>query len=105
MPSPNKVWIDAITFLKGLGRGIQVTCGDGNCLFRSLSMIICGSEDNHLFIHRMLVTFCTYNKELFQRFCHPIPIKDHINGMRLDRIWGTDLEIHVLLWQVKIYVC
>ena len=81
--------------------------GDGNCLFRSLSMIICGSEDNHLFIRRMLVTFCTYNKELFQRFCHPIPIKDHINGMRLDRIWGTDLEIHAAasLWQVKIYVC
>ena len=30
-----------------------------------------------------------------------------MNGLKLDRIWGTDLEIHVAasLWQVPIYVC
>ena len=105
--APNKVWIDGSTFLEGLGRGIKVTRGDGNCLFRSLSIIVCGNEDNHQFIHRTLAIFYTHNKELFQRFCHPTPITEHINGMKLDRIWGTDLEIHAAasLWQVNIYVC
>ena len=105
--APNKVWIDGSTFLEGLGRGIKVTRGDGNCLFRSLSIIVCGNEDNHQFIRRILATFCIHNKELFQRFCHPTPITEHINGMKLDRIWGTDLEIHAAasLWQVNIYVC
>ena len=105
--APNKVWIDASIFLEGLGRRIKVTRGDGNFLFRSISIIMCGNEDNHQFICRTLTTFCTHNQNLFQRFCHPTPIKDHINGMMLDRIWGTDLEIHVAvsLWQVNIYVC
>jgi len=68
---------------------------------------MCGNEDNHQFIRRTLATFCTHNQTLFQKFCHPTLIKDHINGMMLDRIWGTDLEIHAAasLWQVDIYVC
>ena len=101
------MWIDRSIFLETLGRGIKVTLGDGNCLFRSLSTIICGSEDNHQFIRRTLATFCFHNKKVFQRFCHPIPIEQHINGMKLDRVWGTDLEIHAAasLWQVNIYVC
>ena len=105
--APNKRWIDGSLFLEGLGRGIQVTCGDGNCLFRSLSFIICGNEDSHQFIRRTLVTFCSHNKKVFQRYCHPTPIEKHITSMRLDRIWGTDLEIHAAasLWQVKIYMC
>ena len=34
-------------------------------------------------------------------------ITEHINDMKLVRIWGTDLEIHAAasLWQVNIYVC
>ena len=76
-------------------------------LFRSLSTIICGSEDNCWFIRRILVTFCSHNKKLCQCYCQPTPIERHIGSMRLDRIWGTDLKIHAAasLWQAKIYVC
>ena len=45
--APNKVWVDASIFLEGLGRRIKVTRGDGNFLFRSISIIMCGNEDNH----------------------------------------------------------
>ena len=24
-----------------------------------------------------------------EKFCHPVPIEQHLNGMKLDRIWGT----------------
>ena len=68
---------------------------------------MCGNEEHHQFVRRTLATFCSHNNKLFQQFCHPTPIKDHINGMMLDRIWGTDLEIHAAasLWQVDVYVC
>ena len=76
-------------------------------MFRALSSIICGNEDHHQHIRRLLVTFCRHNKEHFEAYCHPVPIDEHINGMANDRVWGTDLEIHAAaaLWQVKIYVC
>ena len=36
-----------------------------------------------------------------------MPIEEHIHGMEMDRVWGTDLEIHAAasLWQIKVYVC
>ena len=91
--------------------GIKAIQGDGNCLFRALSRILCGNQDSHTFIHRILVTFSMHNKILLQKFCHPVPIEQHLSGMKLDRIWGTDLELHASLhavasiWQVPIYVC
>ena len=105
--APEKKWIDSSVFLERFNRGIRAVRGDGNCPFRSLSTIICGNEDNHQLIRRTLVTFTLHNKKLFQRFCYPKPIEEHISGMKNDRIWGTDLEIHAAasLWQVKIYVC
>ena len=102
-----EVWIDGSLFLQQFQRGIRAVQGDGNCLFRALSSIICNTEDNHQQIRRLLVTFCRHNKPYFKTFCHPVPIEQHINGMEKDRAWGTDLEIHAAatMWQVKIYVC
>ena len=99
--------MDGAQFLHQFQRGIRSIRGDGNCLFRALSSIVCGNEDSHQHIRRILATLCRHNKEHFQPFCHPIPIEEHINGMEKDRVWGTDLEIHAAasLWNVKIYVC
>jgi len=102
-----EIWMNGAQYLFKLKRGIDPIRGDGNCLFRALSRILCGNEDSHSFVRRTLVTFSEHNKGLLQKFCHPLPIKEHLNGMKLDRIWGTDLEIHAAasLWQVPIYVC
>ena len=99
--------MNSAQYLFKFKRGVEAIRGDGNCLFRALSRILCGNEDNHVFVRRTLVTFATHNKTLLQKFCHPTPIENHLNGMKLDRIWGTDLEIHsaASLWQVPIYVC
>ena len=105
--APVHVWTSTATFLNKIQRGVKAIQGDGNCLFRALSSVICHSEDNHQQIRRILVTFSKHNKQYLKQFCHPVPIEEHINGMELDRVWGTDLEIHAAaaLWQVKIYVC
>ena len=103
----NKVWMSGAQYLFKYQRGIEAIKGDGNCLFHALSRVLCGNQDNHSFIRRTLVAFSTHNKAMLQKFCHPVPIEQHLNGMKLDRIWGTDLELHTAasLWQVPIYVC
>lgn len=101
------MWTSAATFLHQIQRGVRAIRGDGNCLFRALSSIICSDEDSHQQIRRTLVSFTKHNMNHFKAFCHPVPIEEHIIGMERDRVWGTDLEIHAAaaLWQVKIYVC
>ena len=99
--------MNASQYLFNYQRGIEAIQGDGNCLFRALSRILCGNQDSYAFICRTLVTFSMHNKTLLQKFCHPVPIEQHLSGMKLDRIWGKDLELHATasLWQVPIYVC
>ena len=99
--------MNSAQYLFKFKRDVEGIQGDGNCLFRALSRILCGNEDNHSFIRRTLVTFATHNKSWLQKFCHPLPIEYHLNGMKSDRIWGTDLEIHAAasLWKIPIYVC
>ena len=93
--APSQVWTDGAQFLYKFQRGIRAVKGDGNCLFRALSMKIA----INIRIRRR--TFCTHNKQHFQAFCHLVPIVEK------DRVWGTDLEIHAAasLWQIKVYVC
>ena len=78
-------------------RGIEAIRGDGNCSFRALSRILCGSEDNHNFVRRTLVTFSANNKGLLQKFCHPKPIEQHLNGMKLVFCWAQTLKYMQLL--------
>ena len=103
----HQLWTDAANFLHKIQRGVRAIQGDGNCLFRALSTIICNNENSHQYIRRLLVVFSWHNKQRSKAFCHPVPVEEHINGMEQDRVWHTDLELHaaVALWQVKIYVC
>ena len=101
-----EVWMNSAQYLFKFKRGVEAIRGDGNCLFRALSRILCGNEDNHSFIRRTLVTFATHNKSWVQKFCHPLPIEYHLNGMKSDRIWGTDLKYTLLLLFGKSqYMC
>ena len=103
----HQLWTDAANFLHKIQRGVKAIQGNGNCLFRALSTIICNNENSHQYIRRLLVAFSWHNKQHSKAFCHPVPVEEHINGMEQDRVWHTDLEIHAAAaqWQVKIYVC
>ena len=97
LTTDTKVWMNGAQYLFQLKRGIEAIQGDGNCLFRALSRILCDNENHHNFIRRTLVTFATNNKTWLQKFCHPVPIDGHLNGMKLDRIWGTDFKYMLLV--------
>ena len=89
--------------------------GDGNCLFRTFSHIICGSEDQH-----MAVRLAILNHMASERVA-PLLLRGHLHcyasiaeyttakNMDRDGFWGTEVEIlalaHMLHTTVYSYVC
>ena len=87
--------------------------GDGNCLFRSLSYIITGSEDQHfmlrtaivqhmLSIPSMLIGYGTDGQpNCINLMCHARQfdsVEDYIHQTEMDRNgkWGTNVEMACL---------
>ena len=73
--------------------------GDGNCLFRSLSYLVTGSERNHSAIRRAICDYIAQCKQdsAVQRYIGHEPGRCYIDRMRMrqeDTSWGTDVEIY-----------
>ena len=67
--------------------------GDGNCLFRSISFIINGHEDGHQHIRKLLAEFVHLNPQIFRCLVWTGSVEDHVSDMRVDGIWGTQVEL------------
>ena len=76
--------------------------GDGNCLFRSISFLLTGSEDMHIVLRNMISIFINENTIHFH--VHPEYIS--LSHMRENGIWGTETEIFAFasLLRSSIYV-
>ena len=99
---------NASAFLAAYDRMIHPIKGDGNCLFRTLSYLILGTEDCHQQVRLTLIDYTTCNPEAFAKFCTPLcTLEEHTARMRYETVWGTDLEIKVAAtyFQLPIYVC
>ena len=85
--------------------------GDGNCLFRSLSYIITGSEEQHFQIRTAIVSHMRTIPHLLNGFGadgHPNYLDDYNGGyesveayltqtkMAENGIWGTDFKMSIL---------
>ncbi len=70
--------------------------GDGNCLFRSISFILFGTEANHTQVRSVLVKFVEMNNSYFKPYCFPSTVKSHTNKMKNNCVWGTHVEIFAL---------
>jgi hypothetical protein len=81
--------------------------GDGNCLFRSLSYLLFGNEDNHQQIHQLLVEFVMVNSHVLAKYCFSANIKEHIARMKYESVFGTYLKLRAAAsyLQIPIYVC
>lgn len=77
---------------------------DGNCLFRCFSFYIYNSKENHQLIRSQLTQFIEVNDTLFTECCHPLSVKSHVNKMKGDKYWGTDVEIKAAAYLFKIPV-
>ncbi len=82
--------------MEKLGLKFKVVKGDGNCLFRSFSDQVEGSENNHAFYRQSSIEYMTANEEHFKNFMEDDEkFEDYINKMKKDGEWGGNLEIYV----------
>ncbi len=72
---------------------------DGNCFFRSLAHVICGSEDKHLKIRRAAVKHLKINTSLFERYVRSeySSVEDYLTRSRMcySGTWVTEIDIFV----------
>ena len=107
-PSPPTGYSVLIPFLQKQGRTVDRVLGDGNCLFRALSLQLTGVQDHHMDLRRMIAQ-CESKIKVFQGIHATINktrFADHVQKIGKTCIWGTNLEIIVTatLFGVDIYV-
>ena len=69
--------------------------GDGNCLFRALSLVVYGSEMYHLKIRELLVNFVRSNADKFRVYVNRgTTLEDHLLHMQYSRTWATQVELY-----------
>ena len=67
--------------------------GDGNCLFRSLSLALYDTENEHVKVRREIVGNLEKNKELYKPYIDGENFERHIEKMARDGEWGTQAEL------------
>ena len=89
------------------GRKLRSITRNGNCLFRALAFILCGSEGDHKKMTLLLVKFLEQNTQLFQPLLMADhSLQDHIRRMHRLKEWGTQVELQAAasLFQKELYV-
>lgn len=67
---------------------------DGNCFFRALSVVISGTEDNHLRVRQEITRHVEKHSEIYRTFLQSRGGMDtYVRSMRRNREWATDTEI------------
>ena len=94
-------------FLSKHKRKPQRVLGDGNCLFRALSVQLTGTEESHVVLRKIVVQFEAENPTIFGKKAEAAgrDFTEHLESMAKVFVWGTDLEIEAAasLFQTDIY--
>jgi hypothetical protein len=76
---------------------VKVTA-DGNCLFRSISKVITGSEDDHLLFKLAVVVHGCSNEQHYQKNIHVCNI-----STKMDQRWHDALLVYLLVVLVCVF--
>ena len=93
-PPPTTEGYKAIlTSLKQQNRTIDNIQADGNCMFRSLSKELFGSEKYHSDLRKLVTDFEYCNLQLQPASSSKETCIHHINKMKNETVWGTTTEL------------
>ena len=97
-------------YLQLQGRKTKETLGDGNCLFRSFSYQLVGTEDEHITVRTLSVRFQNLNQSVFKPYLSTInqpTMTKHINHVETPGIFGTHMEILAMAtyYGVPVFYC
>ncbi|ESO03254.1 hypothetical protein HELRODRAFT_173533 [Helobdella robusta] len=75
----------------------EQVAGDGNCLFRSFSFWITGSEDAHLAVRELIIRELASNPRTYLSQTSHTSFESYIRetGMHQEGVWGSEIEIFV----------
>ena len=96
-------------FLEKSGRKLYRVLPDGNCLFRSISHQLCGTEENHSSVRVLIQCLVNLNKSKFSPFLMEVnekTIEEHIKKIGMPYTWGTHIEVlaAATLYGISIYI-
>ena len=74
---------------------IKEVSGDGNCLFRSISDQVYGTDKYHEMIREKCMDYLVILKEYFKPYIEG-DFDEYIKEKRKDAVWGDDVEIEAL---------
>lgn len=81
---------------------------DGNCFFRALSVLICGTEEHHMAIREAITRHVEDHSDIYRTFLQSRGgMQNYVRSMRRAREWATDTEIFAAATYLKtvIEVC
>ena len=98
-----------VEHLTPLRRCIALITPDGNCMFRAVSKELLGTDRHHYQVRTLVVEFIAANPKGYSPIIanyHSLSLKEHILRMKVDRVWGTAVELQAMasLYQVPIKV-
>lgn len=70
--------------------------GDGNCLFRAISLQVYGDASMHLEIRHRCLDFMSRDREHFSQFITDEPFEQYIGRKRQDGVHGNNPEIQAI---------
>ena len=80
--------------------------GDGNCLFRAVSIQLCGTQDYQLQLRKTIAAFEKNEKVVFQGLHETInatKFEDHLRSICKTAVWGTNIAA-ATLFALDVYV-
>ena len=89
------MFVQQLAALEG-GLSICKAAADGNCLFRSVSHQLYGTEEHHDLIRSKCVEYMELMGSFFENFFF-VEKETYFENMRKDGVWGGEPEIQALL--------
>jgi len=88
--------LDFSATLKKHGLEIREQEGDGNCLFRAISLQVYGDSSMHSDVRKQCMDFMDRDKEHFSQFVTGEPFEQYIFRKRQDGVHGNNPEIQAI---------
>ena len=82
--APKSGYAILVPFLQQQERAVDRVLGDGNCLFRSLSLQLTGTQDHHLELRRVIAEF-EKSSPVFEQLHNTVnrtPFSSHLQNIR-----------------------
>lgn len=83
---------------------------DGNCLFRAISYLLFGHEDEHWSLRNLIIRFENLNSSIFEKRMTMInqdTFEEHVKKLCHPNSWATHIEVFAIAtyFQVPVYFC